>query len=224
MNIISYDHAKVTVLFPFEEVAPLGATSGIPIVSKIVDRYNFRKGPDINQSQAEIAKNGLKFENATAIIHDINVNIIEFVVFSDGVVITSPTTEQSELFWDDVSSWMITENGFRNFTEIPIRRFVSQLVVEFNKPLERLVGPFEAMSKIISDRLSPIYDQEVPLGFSRLDLEYDKSSFRSSIIVPKFIIERRQGVPFNKERYYCSAPIRTKDHIAILETIERELL
>jgi hypothetical protein len=224
MNIISYDHAKVTVLFPFEEVAPLGATSGISIVSKIVDRYNFRKGPDLNQSQAEIAKNGLKFENATAIIHGTNINIIECVVFSDGVVVTSPTTEQSELFWDDISSWMITENGFRDFTEVPIRRFVSQLVVEFNKPLERLIRPFEAMAKIISDRLSPIYGQDVPLGFSRLDLEYDKMSFKSSIIVPKFIIERRQGISFNKERYYCSAPIRTNEHIVILETIERELL
>jgi hypothetical protein len=116
------------------------------------------------------------------------------------------------------------ENGFRNFTEAPVIRFVSQLVVEFNKPLERLIKPFEALATIVSDRLSPIYKQDVPLGFSRLDLEYDKLTHKSSIIVPKFIIERRQGIPFSKERYYCSAPIRTNEHIAILEKIEQELL
>jgi hypothetical protein len=178
----------------------------------------------LSQPQSEVTKNGIKFENGSFDLNGKISNISEFTIYTDGVVITSPTTEQSEIFWDDISSWMITENGFRSFAEIPVRRFVSQLVVDFNKPLERLIKPFQELAQIISERLGPIYEQKIPLGFSRIDLEYDKISDKSSVIVPKFIIERRQNVPFNKERYYCSAPVRTNEHIAILEKIERDLI
>jgi hypothetical protein len=119
---------------------------------------------------------------------------------------------------------MINENGFRPFSDMPVRRFVSQLVVEFSKPLDGLVKKFNSLISLVSDQVSSVYDENIVLGFSRLDIGFDKIGYKSSLTVPGFIIERRQGVAFSKERYYCSAPIRTSQHVEILEKIENILL
>lgn len=61
------------------------------------------------------------------------------------------------------------------------------------------------------------------MNLARIDFEYDKVAEKSALVVPKFIIERRQGISFERERYFCSAPMRTRDHVDILEKIEKNL-
>jgi len=38
-----------------------------------------------------------------------------------------------------------------------------------------------------------------------------------------FLMERRAGAPYEVNRYFCAAPIKTAEHIKVLELIEREL-
>ncbi|MGB9114379.1 hypothetical protein, partial [Bradyrhizobium sp.] len=38
-----------------------------------------------------------------------------------------------------------------------------------------------------------------------------------------FLLERRAGAPYEANRYFSSAPMKTADHIKLLESIEREL-
>jgi hypothetical protein len=38
-----------------------------------------------------------------------------------------------------------------------------------------------------------------------------------------FLIERRAGEPYSKNRYFSSAPLRTIDHVRVLEQIEKSI-
>jgi hypothetical protein len=223
MKVVAYDTARVTVLFPFEEVAPMAGASARAVVDAVANRYSFAKLPDFGLPKTEIDKSGIRFETGVLETNAGPINIIDFTVFGDGVVIGAKTTEDGELFWSDAFNWLRAEHGFRNFNTPPDLRFLSQIVVEFERPLAKLMANYAEISSSVSKVISKIYDEEIPMGFARFDLEFDKIGSKSSLVVPKFIIERRVLIPFERERYICGAPMRTLDHIAILEEIERSL-
>ena len=64
------------------------------------------------------------------------------------------------------------------------------------------------------------YSLAFPMNFVRLDFDYDRTVTNAPALIQKLIIERRVSVPFNKERFYCAAPLRTTDHAALLTEIE----
>jgi hypothetical protein len=39
----------------------------------------------------------------------------------------------------------------------------------------------------------------------------------------RFSVHTRAGISFDKERYYSSSPIRTEEHVTVLEEIERSM-
>jgi hypothetical protein len=223
MKVIAIDAARVTILFPVEEVVPLGGITSRDTLDDVVLRYAFAKRPDLTLPKDELQKVGLKFENGYCQLGDRTITIISFTVFTDGVVIDASNTDDAEEFWEDLSKWMIAEKKFRDFTIKPARRFISQVVVEFDKPLSRLIGLFEVISGLVSNKISEVYDARVWLNLGRVDLEFDRLAELSSLIVPKFTIERRVNIQFSRERYHCSAPIRTKDHLQVLGEIEDEI-
>jgi hypothetical protein len=221
MKIVAYEVSRMTVLFPFEEVSPIGGATNDLIVHNVAERYQFAKLPDLNVSRAELDKTGLRFERGVLKTASSKVNINEFIVFSDGVVLGAQTTEDAEFFWSDISTWLRAEQGFREFTTPPALRFLSQLVVEFEIHLATFIKHFEKISSSVSKILSTIYNTDIHMDFSRIDLEFDKVGNKSSLVVPKFMIERRVQIPFERERYMCSAPMRTRDHVSVLEGIEQ---
>ena len=84
----------------------------------------------------------------------------------------------------------------------------------------RLIVGYEVISKLITDRAITILPEPKPMQFSRLDMEVDKSAV-AQVALPRFILERRAGVSFQQERYCTVAPMHTKDHLAVLEQIEK---
>ena len=111
-------------------------------MSDVTARYKFAKGPDLALSKDELQKTGLRFENGHHIVQGKTAPITSFVMFSDGVVIDASRTDDAEAFWDDLSNWVINEKQFRDFTIKPTKRFVSQIVAEFDVPLGILINGF----------------------------------------------------------------------------------
>ena len=62
------------------------------------------------------------------------------------------------------------------------------------------------------------------MDFGRIDFLLDKDKTGIDYAAPRFLIERRAGVPFSQERYYCSASMHSDSHLRILEEIEKMLL
>jgi hypothetical protein len=223
MKIIAFDSARLTVLFPLEEVSPLDGAGSIDIIDQVAMRYKFAKRPDLTLPKEELQKVGLKFEHGLYVHSDREANITSFTIFTDGVVIDAPTTDDAELFWVDICQWLLADRKFRDFVTAPRRRFVSQVIVEFDRPLSDLIRQFGLITQTLSDKLSEIYNTRVPMGLARIDLEFDHLGENSALVIPRFVIERRKNIAFSRERYFCIAPLRTNDHLHVLGEIEKTI-
>jgi hypothetical protein len=93
------------------------------------------------------------------------------------------------------------------------------MVVEFQKSPAGLIPSIEKISDALARYLDPIYKTHVPLEFFRIDLQVEKNIVPEP--TPKFILERRLNISFDKERYYSSAPLRTAAHTSVLQEIEK---
>jgi hypothetical protein len=220
MRIIAYETSRLTVLFPYEEVLPLSGVNDRDIIDKVTTRYKFLKSP--NLVGEETAKSGFKFEHGQISIGNINERITDFSIYRDGIVINSAKTEISEALLDDITGFMKDEFSFREPVTQPRKFFQSQIVVEFDKSPEKLVTPYDEISAIVSGPLKEIYGIDVPMKFTRLDFGADKTKLlMPTSSVHNFIIERRTGIGFEKERYFCSAAMRTATHVSVLEQVEK---
>jgi hypothetical protein len=217
MKIISQDSCRVTILFPLEEVVPLGGINGPEALGKIQRRYEFLKTPDPTMTREDVVKQGYKFSTGQIILSGKKTVVIEFAIYNDGIVADARNSEIAEAFLDDIIQFMQTEFEFRKFSSEPRRYFHNQLVVEFEKPLGRLIPTFDKISRTISQFLGP----DDAMNFARIDFQADKTG--KSAVPPKLVIERRLGISFDKERYFSSAPIRTQEHVAVLEELERSI-
>jgi hypothetical protein len=220
MKVISFDSARATWLFPLEEFAPASGANAPSILIAIVERYSFAQRPDIT-TREDMAKKGLPFGLGQFKVDNAPVIINDFGIYNDGLVAVSERTEWAEAFLEDVVSWAVEEYEFRKLETIR-KLFSSTLIVEFERPLSRLISGYEYISELINARTSTMMPNPAPMQFSRLDFEIDKMTFNSGqVAVPKFILERRAGVPFEQERYFAAAAMRTTHHLEVLTEIEK---
>jgi hypothetical protein len=220
MIVINYESSRVTMLFPLEELLPLSGINDREIITAVTNKYKFLRSPDL--AKDDISKDGYKFGSGQFQFHESIFRINEFSIFRDGLVVNAAVTDGSEVFLDDVISFMKEEFSFRDFKTKPRRYFQSQIVVEFERSPERLLKSLERLSAIISAPLEKIYETEIPMRFARLDFDFDKLSKQTPApaTVQRFIIERRAGISFDNERYFCAAPMRTGEHETALKQIE----
>ena len=193
--------------------------NGPEAIVKIQQRYEFLKAPDPAMSREEATKAGYKFGTGQISLNGKKSIVVEFAIYTDGIVADARNSEIAETFLEDVIKFMQSEFEFRQFTTEPRRFFWNQLVVEFEAPLEKLFPSLDTISGALSRYLS--LDQAMSIG--RLDLQTEKGAVAGTGPSPKFILERRIGIPFKRERYYSSAPTRTDEHVAVLEEIERTI-
>jgi hypothetical protein len=221
MRVVKYDASRVTSLFPFEEVTPLSGANDREIIEAVGSRYKFLKIPDL--AKDDVAKDGFKFASGQFTFESSVFRLGEFSIFRDGLVINAATTNGSEAFLDDVIKFMRESFSFRDFVTKPRLFFQSQLVVEFDRAPEKLLRSLDQLVEVISKPLRDSYDAEIRMQFSRLDFDVDRSPGKPPIarLVQRFGIERRTDIPFEKQRFFCVAPMRTNTHIAVLEAIEK---
>jgi len=220
LKIVSFDSARVTWLLPLEEFAPASGVNSVSVVGEIAARYNFSQVPTISTREA-MAKNGLQFGMGRFDVDGTSFIVTDFVVYNDGLVAVAEKTEWAEAFLENVVSWVKSEFGFREISSGIRKLYGSTLIVDFETPLSRLLAGYDHIAKLISSRAITIMPNPHPLQFSRLDFEVDKTTLEGQVALPKFILERRGGVPFLQERYYAVAPMHTADHLDVLTEIEK---
>lgn len=221
MRLIAIDAGRTTWLFPFEEIAPLEPMVGGQLTAALVARYSFKGFPAENTPREELSKNGAKFENGQFLYLDRLVPIGELAVFSDGVVVNSSSTEAASAFIEDLLDYVRSQFRFREFTSRPRKIVASQLIVEFDTPLATLMPTFSKIQGLIAKETGEVYGASNPMDFFRLDFQLDKEKSHLEYALPRFTIERRAGVSFSQERYYCSALLDTQRHLFILEEMEK---
>jgi hypothetical protein len=148
--------------------------------------------------------------------------INRLIMTLDGDIAIATRTEQADLFIDDLMRLLDENLGFRLRIGNLTKSFVSSVVVEFDHGFEEYMEPLSEMIAVINDARhghAPFNIKRLTFG-AAADISPPPTDPLVIIENTDFIIERRAGRPFEENRYFCSAPMATEDHIRMLERIE----
>lgn len=202
---------------------PIGGIYMPMAVQALKDRYGFVQVPTVLQD-FDLAK-GITFSHGLFVINSSsqqrNIVIYQLQIYDDGIVVnTQADIDDANLFVDDFINWCLKTYGTKIDPRIPIQNFYNSHI-EFHSDIS-LDDFFPASSEIgkgIVDALESYGQKPLPFHVSSISLYLDKTQTKA-VIPGSFTLARREKVPFSTNLYFSSAPLKTKDHIALLEKIE----
>ncbi len=213
MNLLAIERSCVTSLF--DRTRPRGQLYLPHATSQISERYGFfgapRKIEDFEARRLEF-RHGI-FDGSAIEALDL---------YDDGIVVSSRSdTDLIEQFLDDFINWM---EGHLNLSIIKThtveRIFESILIVESDVDVFRPLEAYEGVARLIEKALQASSNLGVPYHKFSLALSADQTQNPALKPVP-FRFERRLGVEFSRNQFYTAAPVRTKQHLEILEALEQ---
>ena len=95
-------------------------------------------------------------------------------------------------------------------------------MVEFDADIGRRLDIFNDLLSSYNEMLASLYNEEVSASFYQIGFAFDPLKINLAVNT-KFTVERRVGLPFSSNRYYCVAPLKTEMHIELLEKFEKAL-
>ena len=213
MKLISVEFGQVTWIFDL--VVQGGNVYAPEALTAIKDRYKFVTVPSLETVLSQ--QSNFVFEHGKFVDSVIR----KFSTHNDGMVAeTSAGTNNAEEFLDDFVKWSCEKFG-ATVLEIndAYRVYDSHLIVQMEIDLEEKM----AFIKFINDELSSEIKNYgiIPLDYhaSGFSLSTDSAEVRG-LSTSSFRIDRRIGQRFSNNLYYCTAPLKTADHIRLLGKIE----
>lgn len=216
MKIISNDVGRAQQSFVADEVNPPGGLYLGGAIRLISERYSFGLTPSIEDAQVK----GAVFKNGRLVSGSQTTNIQEIGVLNDAVYATAQNTTMADFVLDDLFTWAEHAIGLRPpITKIP-RRYGNAAVVEFEANFDGRLNFFDELINSYSGMLTSLYDEDVSVSIHQFGFAVDSSGVKTAIN-SNFTVERRIGMPFSSNRFFCIAPLKTEMHIELLEKFER---
>lgn len=217
MKIISTEVGRVTQSFVPDEIRPVNGLNMPEFVRLIQERYGFAKVPTIS----EIVDLGAKFTTGR-LLGARTVNIAELIVFRDGIIVTTFNTDDAEFVMNDLISWSEKTFDARSAITIKPRIYLSNIVVEFEKSIDPALKIFDGFKQELQRSINDTYGTNLAVGNYRIDFSAPPKPL-SEVGRPFFLIERRDDYPFEANRFYSSAALRTDAHVGLLRRLEEVL-
>lgn len=215
MELISITLARVVAMVQIQEWDPFGKALSLEAVAAACKRYSFAKSP----TKLEDLEPQKGIELSEGRLGEIRIDRVN--VFPNGIVIdTRSSTENSEKVLDDI---LALAHEVLGATINPVRRsFASQFIFRSQMHLAALNPVLPRIAGVLSERASA--DLKHPFSFepTAILLNVDSSQIKTAPVM--FSIERRAEIPFGENTYFSSAPVRTEEHIEIVEQFEASLL
>ncbi|WP_419906868.1 hypothetical protein [Hoeflea sp.] len=212
MRLLSIVLSQITVLF--NTTRPEGQEYRPHVARELVDRYAFADAPqsfsDLNAERVEF-RHGL-FQNSA---------IESLEIYNDGVVVKARSdTDIIDAFLTDLRQWAEEEIGLTFTVNRTINRmYDSRLIIEADP---KIIGPLSVMTDLESQIRAMVSEN------TGLDTEYYSAGFvlapdqvlLSSLRPTVFRVERWFDSEFQLNKFVCIAPLRTQQHIRLLESLE----
>ncbi|WOH55298.1 hypothetical protein [Bradyrhizobium sp. BWC-3-1] len=209
MEFIGHDVSRIVYLTNI--VRAEGSTYLPELAQLVIQRYSFLKFPNADDLQ--------KDTQAFAVGKFDGVQINELNVYGDGIIVSGRcSTQRLEAFIKDLFDVVRAVGYSESDIFEPEMYFESSIVVRARTDLAISFGPPPRTTSLIQDALAKQTGANY-LPFSthfETDLHGPKTRRRPV----RFTLERRTGTPFDKHVFYSQAPIRTEEHLALLEQIE----
>jgi hypothetical protein len=199
-----------------EEYQPERGIVQNDMIALIVERYQFQGFPRLAPGAPPLPSlvfGAGKFESGEQ-----SFAIAQLAMFAHGDVAITVTTDQAELVLNDLIQLLDKELGFRLGSANKKKRFLSNIVVEFDAGLEIYLDKLIKMEAAIA--AAGLENAKLKrLAFGEGDVQQTNDVI-VMIETADFLIERRQGAAYDQNRYFCSAPMSTSDHFRVLQLIE----
>ena len=214
MKLISKDAAIAAIGIVLDEAKPLNGYSLPALIQGVADRYQMAKVPTIQETTAT----GAKFNNGRLAAK--NINVTELSIHSNSIGVTTTDTKDSELVLNDLMGWLRETFGFREFATKPVKVFQSDLIVELDNDPTQTLKLFAPLLDLLDRGAESINGIKKSVHFNRIDFGSDPLSAGPNVV---FLIERRAGIPYASNRYFCKAYMQTDAHIGALELMDKLL-
>lgn len=228
MNILATIIGRAILLKPPYEIVPLGGVFLPALFEALKERYSFGNAPNVPaMSPEQVQKEGYKFSIGKIRKGGRDYPIQELVVFPDGLVCSSDQTDTAELMLEDLLKFGKEQFDFRPVQPATRKLFFSQVSVKLDAPIDSLASKIDAVSKIIGERQKKVYGIEDSHNakLNSISFDFDKTQLSPlfGTLVP-FTIERKIGRPYSENEFISTAPLRTSDHLTVLDQIEKALI
>jgi hypothetical protein len=249
MKILGSQMSGAALVLPMDDVRPIQGITPQQIIDVLAPRYKFTTRPRPGAPAPTILGGALgatgatgavgiapgspgmqmlfqmplTLHNGTATFEEKNILISRIDVLRDvsRIIVQTITTDEGDLVLDDISTVLEGACGFRNLKEFAKRQYVSNLLVQFDRNIEEASAVLGEIQKILTPALQEatgVTNQEPKL--ERMGFAFDPTLIPASKDqVLGFILERRIQHAFSENRYFSGAPLRTSDHIRVIEQI-----
>ncbi len=213
MELLSIEMSRVTVLF--RATRPRGQFYGPHLAAAVAERYCFGSAPD---TIAEL--DGQKTEFRHGLFEDSAIEAFE--IYNDGIIVTSRSdTDFIDAFIDDFLTWLTKDHGQVIIETHTVRQmYDSGLLVETDRNVFQPFEPYAEIIQLIERSLKESSGLAVKFQNYGFALSADRSQI-SAMKPNPFRLERKEGIEFSRHQFYSAAPLRTKQHLDILERLEK---
>ena len=188
--------------------------TAVQLARRLEERYGFLQGP--NAVRDYDRANGITFLKGI-----FRTEVIEKLqIFDVGILCEmSAPTEIADAFLDDLTSWA-NDNFNLGISKLshPPSGYVSTLEFSSDFRLDTMMKPVSEIGIILSKFLNARgHDLPPYSGWGvRMNLDPGLKNLKPG----EFALEHRANKPFAERIYYSTAPLTTKEHLALLEKVE----
>ncbi len=213
MKLLAIEMSRVTVLF--QATRPRGQLYRPHLAAALAERYHFGSAP---QTIAELE--GPKIEFRHGLFEDSAIETFEF--YNDGIIVTSRSdTDFIDAFIDDLVAWQTKDHGQVIIETHTVRQmYASSLLVETDRSVFQPLESYAEIARLIEDSLRESSGLDVAFQNYGFELAADQTQI-STMKPIYFRLERKEGIEFSRDQFYSAAPLKTKQHLEILERLEQ---
>jgi hypothetical protein len=214
MRLLAVRSARSIWLIPQYFLNPKGLFLR-PAALQLKDRYQFLKSPFDNNT---IGTQEVKYEQGAFVgIDGAPIQIESLVLHPNGIVVdTHTSTDAGDAFLTDIGNWLVKDFGLPSFADAPIKRLYAS---ELNVILEKQPSFLNPRLKPFVDAVSAHVGDEITGQVDLLSFQLSTDQTRSP--TPNtFRIDREVSTSFRDNRYYSYAPLRTDEHLKLLQKLE----
>lgn len=215
MKLLAVGLARSIWLFQIAEWNPRGRAMH-PLFFTLIERYRFIKHPKLSEIDWQ---KGVKFEDGTYKTSQGVEITVALTVYMDGVIAdTRSSTRDSDEFLHEALSFLSEEYNYPDYQTVLRKKLYSsevfvnigQSLTSVNQDLQQFAN---RVSSLVSNEASPF---RIGITF------FSDPSYPGTQL--SFKLEPAAGSPFSENRYYSHAPLKTDEHLLLLEEFESTFL
>jgi hypothetical protein len=217
MKIISVPLGRAMWLLDFDKINPRGR-SLLDTFHAIAKRYRFAKHPAHLLDFGE--GGGLKFLSGTFQKGELDLRV-GLTVFNNGIQAdTLSSTDDAEALLEDLRTWLRDEFNLPIEDDAIINKsYQSQLDVQPGTELKLFNPKLHSLEKTLTSECIAINGKQREYSMGGFSIAPQDAGADGAPLPFRF--ERKWGLPPEKGIYFSQAQLRTSEHFALLEALEK---